>query len=92
VSRVFRCSGSRGDYLAETAHGRKSAHVSAMERETHAWRGRAASRRGMTPLNIDIPRPQRIGFNELAPRFDLVAHEHGENAVGFNRVVDLHFE
>jgi hypothetical protein len=40
-------------------------------------------------LNINIPRPQRIRLNKLAPWLNLVAHEHGEDAVGFDGVVDL---
>ena len=44
------------------------------------------------PLNIDIPRPQRVLLNEFAPRLDLVAHQHGEHPVGFDRVIDLHPE
>ena len=43
-------------------------------------------------LNINIPRPQRIGFDELAARFHFVAHQHGEHAICFDGVVDLHFE
>ena len=40
--------------------------------------------------NVNIPGPQGVGFDELAPRLDLVAHQHGEHAVGFDGVVYLH--
>ncbi len=43
-----------------------------------------------TSSNIQIRRPQGVGFDEVAPGFDFVAHEHGEHAVGFDSVVDLH--
>ena len=45
-----------------------------------------------TALNINIPCPQRIRLNKVPPRLDFVAHQHGEHAVGFDGVVDLHFE
>jgi hypothetical protein len=40
-------------------------------------------------LNINIPRPQCILLNKLPPWLDLIAHQHGEDAVGFDSVVDL---
>ena len=40
--------------------------------------------------DVDIRRPQRVALDEVAARFDLVAHQHGEHAVRLDRVVDLH--
>jgi hypothetical protein len=39
--------------------------------------------------NINIPSSQSIRLNKLPTWFNLVAHKHGEDAVGFDGVVDL---
>ena len=36
-------------------------------------------------LDIQISYVERVVFDEIAAGFDLVAHQHGENFVGFNR-------
>ena len=41
-------------------------------------------------LNVDIPRVQRVGLDELPARLDLVAHQRGEDLVGADGVLDLH--
>jgi hypothetical protein len=41
------------------------------------------------PSNVNIPRPQRIGLNEIPACLHFVAHQHGEDAVGFDGVADL---
>src|SRR5438128_550873 len=40
--------------------------------------------------HVDVRRPQRIALDEVAPRLDLVAHQHREHVVGLDGVVDLH--
>ena len=42
--------------------------------------------------DINIASAQGIGFNEFAAGLHFVAHQHGEDAVRFNGVIDLHFE
>ena len=39
--------------------------------------------------NVNIACPECVGFDEVTAGFDFVAHEHGEDAVGFDGVVDL---
>ena len=43
-------------------------------------------------LNVQILHIQRVVFDEFTPRFDLVAHEDGEDAVGFDGVFDADLE
>ena len=38
---------------------------------------------------IDVAGSERIRFNGLAARLDVITHQHGENVIGFNRVVNL---
>ena len=39
-------------------------------------------------LDIQVADIQCVVFDEFAPRFDLVAHQHGADFVGFDSVVD----
>ena len=39
--------------------------------------------------DIDAPRPQGVGLNEVVVRLHFVVHEHGEHAVCFDGVVDV---
>jgi hypothetical protein len=41
-------------------------------------------------LHVDIGRAQRVGLDKVAPRLDLIAHEHGEDAIGFDGIFDLY--
>ena len=68
----------------------KKNNDSRKDKKTWAWY--QASFRAKKYLDINIPGPQRVSFNKLAARLDFVAHEHGEHAIGFDGVVDLHFE
>ena len=45
---------------------------------------------GVAASNVDVGRTQCVGLDEVAPRLDLVAHEHGEDAVGLDRIFNLH--
>src|SRR6516165_1541778 len=42
--------------------------------------------------DVEVPHVERVLLDELPPRFDLVAHEGGEDLVGFVRVLDLHLQ
>ncbi len=42
-----------------------------------------------TVLDVDT-RIQRIGFNEFPTRFDIFAHQRGEDFVGSDGVIDLY--
>ncbi len=44
----------------------------------------------MAVLNVNVSGAQGIGLNELAARLNVIPHEHGENVIGFNSVVNLH--
>ena len=57
-------------------------------KKTWAWY--QASFRAKKYLDINIPGPQRVSFNKLAARLDFVAHQHGENTIGLDGVVDLY--
>src|SRR5262245_47844169 len=39
-------------------------------------------------LNVEVLHIERVVFNEASARLDLVAHQHGEDFVGLDRVVD----
>ena len=66
------------------AHGRNQVH-------DHADAGRAAMLAdAVEGRRLDVRRPQRVRLDELAPRLDLVAHQHREHLVRLDRVVDLH--
>jgi len=41
-------------------------------------------------LNVNVPRPQRVGLNEVPPRLHLIPHQHGEHAIRLDGIVDLH--
>ena len=43
-----------------------------------------------TQSNINIPSPKRIGLNKVPTRLHFIPHQHGEHAIGFNRIVNLH--
>ena len=40
-------------------------------------------------LDVQVPHIQRVVFDELAARFDGVAHQDGEDLVRLDRVVNL---
>ncbi len=40
-------------------------------------------------LNVQILNVQRVVFDKFAARFDLVAHQHSENLIGFDRVINF---
>jgi hypothetical protein len=44
------------------------------------------------PLNIQFPYGQGVSFDEIAPAFDLFAHELGEDVVGFAGILDGHLK
>ena len=44
------------------------------------------------PSHVQIGHTQRVVLDELAARLDLVAHEHGENLAGADRILDLHLQ
>ena len=43
-------------------------------------------------LNVQIPRFERILFDELPAALDIFAHERGENLFAFDCVFEAHFE
>ncbi len=43
-------------------------------------------------LDIQVFDVQGVFFDELAARFDDVAHQHGKNRIGFHVVFDLYLE
>src|SRR5678816_3320902 len=43
----------------------------------------------MTPLDVDVRDAQRVALDEVAARLDLVAHQHREDTIGLERVVEL---
>jgi hypothetical protein len=40
-------------------------------------------------LDIQVPHIQRVVFDEFAARFDGVAHQHREDLISLDRVVDM---
>src|SRR5262245_14542058 len=48
------------------------------------WRSWACAWR---PSNVEVPHRQRVLFNELPPRLDLLTHENGEHPVGLDRIL-----
>ena len=45
--------------------------------------------RAVAALNVQIAHVQSVVFDELTPRFDLVAHQHAEQLVSAHRIVHL---
>ena len=40
--------------------------------------------------DVDVASAQGVGLDDVAPRLHFIAHEHGEHAVRFDGVVNLH--
>ena len=57
-----------------------------------ASRNYSGALRPTTDSNVDIAGPQRVGLDEFAAWLDLVTHQHGEDTVGLDGVVELHPE
>ena len=57
---------------------------------TWVYSHRYGSRRLQALLDVDVPRVQRVGLDELPPRLHFVAHQRREDLVGADRVLDLH--
>src|SRR5687767_5790610 len=42
--------------------------------------------------NIEIPHVERVVFDELSARLDLVAHQRGEHLIGFGVIFGAHLQ
>ncbi len=69
--------------------GEVFANVAADEMRRPYHRAAYWGERARPPLDVEVGDGQGVVLDELAARFDLVAHQAGEQRVGVSRVVDL---
>ena len=70
-----------------TIHSRKFERIETEDRFQHLFLKR---RSGRPDSDVQIGHQQGVLLNKVSPRFDLIAHEGGENLVCCNNVFDLH--
>ena len=51
-----------------------------------------ASASNQEKSNIEIPHVERVVFDELSARLDLVAHQRGEHLIGFGVIFRTHLQ
>src|SRR5688572_29642842 len=82
----------RPKFLLSKSQARYSVYAqcgAARPRTWHFFAALMAMPAAAAPLHVDVRRPQGVLLDELPPRLDLVTHQHGEHAVGLDRIVDL---
>ena len=45
---------------------------------------------GRNVLDVEVFHVQRIVFDKAAARFDLIAHQNGEDLIGLDRIINPH--